>query len=166
MSPPKTTQPPLADTLLGEFCDLLSTRTGLQVREKDRSMVSHTLLARCDVLRLSPDRYLHKLRIDQVDGPEWTLLMPQLTNGESYFERDKGQFALIRNTILPDLIERKRARNEHSLRLWSAGCSTGEEVYSLAMATEAVLPPGWKATVLGTDINAFALQKARRGVYG
>ncbi|BCM92582.1 chemotaxis protein methyltransferase [Abditibacteriota bacterium] len=156
----------LDDASLQAFCELLGARTGLQVRDKDRASVARALADRCEALRMTATAYLQKLRIDKVDGVEWVHLMPLLTNGESYFERDKGQFTLIRDTILPELIERRRGTGDQTLRLWSAGCSTGEEVYSLAMATEAVLMRGWKATILGTDINAEALKKARRGVYG
>ncbi len=167
MSPPKTPQfAPFDDASLQAFCDLLGARTGLQVRDKDRASAARTLAGRAQVLRISAAVYLQKLRIEKVDGAEWTHLMPLLTNGESYFERDKGQFALIRDTILPDLIQRRGRDGEKTLRLWSAGCSTGEEVYSLAMVTHAALPRGWKVTILGTDINMEALQRARRAVYG
>jgi chemotaxis protein methyltransferase CheR len=97
---------------------------------------------------------------------EWKQLLPLLTNGESYFLRDKGQLSLIQTRILPDLLaQRKR---EKTLRVWSAGCSTGEEVYSLAMIFEGALPrgAGWTVSIVGTDINEESLAKARRGVYG
>ncbi|RYX82884.1 tetratricopeptide repeat protein [bacterium] len=166
MSPPKTPQSaPFEGASLQAFFDLLAVRTGLHVRDKDNGMVTRTLASRAESQKLSAAAYLQKLRSESVDGTEWTQLMPLLTNGESYFERDKGQFALIRDTILPELIAR-RGSKEGTLRLWSAGCSTGEEAYSLAMATAATLPLGWKATILGTDINAEAIKKARRGIYG
>lgn len=90
----------------------------------------------------------------------------QLTPGETFFFRDHGQFELLRFEILPALIAARRRRK--TLRLWSAGCATGEEAYSLAMVTDMVLPErrDWQITIIGTDINEEALAKARRGRYG
>lgn len=88
------------------------------------------------------------------------------TSGETYFFRDRGQFDLLRLRLLPELIERRRA--EKTLRLWSAGCASGEEVYSLAMLVDMLLPQreGWNIFILGSDISPAALARARRGRYG
>ena len=88
------------------------------------------------------------------------------TSGETYFFRDHGQFDLLRLRLLPELIERRR--NTKALRLWSAGCASGEEAYSLAMLVDMLLPErdGWDILILGSDINQTALTKARRGRYG
>jgi chemotaxis protein methyltransferase CheR len=88
-----------------------------------------------------------------------------LTNGETYFFRDHGQFDLLRLRLLPELIERRR--DAKSLRLWSAGCSSGEEAYSLAMLVDMLLPDrnDWNILVLGSDIDEVALKKARQGHY-
>jgi len=91
---------------------------------------------------------------------------PPRASGETYFFRDQGQFDLIRARLLPELIERRLATKR--LRLWSAGCSTGEEAYSLAILVAALLPErgGWDIRILGSDIDRMALAKARRGIYG
>jgi len=87
-------------------------------------------------------------------------------NGETYFFRDQGQSDLLRLRLLPELIERRR--NAKSLRLWSAGCASGEEAYSLAMLVDMLLPEheGWDIFILGSDIDPAALVKARDGRYG
>jgi len=87
-------------------------------------------------------------------------------NGETYFFRDQGQSDLLRLRLLPELIERRR--NAKSLRLWSAGCASGEEAYSLAMLVDMLLPEreGWDIFILGSDIDPAALAKARDGRYG
>lgn len=87
-------------------------------------------------------------------------------SGETYFFRDQGQFDLLRLQLLPELI--KLRRDSKTLRLWSAGCSSGEEAYSLAMLVDMVLPDRdkWNILILGTDIDERALTKARRGCYG
>ena len=87
-------------------------------------------------------------------------------SGETYFFRDHGQFELLRHRILPALIEQRR--NVKTLRLWSAGCATGEEAYSLAMLLDLLLPEheDWRILLLGTDVNRQALDKAREGYFG
>jgi chemotaxis protein methyltransferase CheR len=86
-------------------------------------------------------------------------------NGETYFFRDHGQFDLLRLRLLPELIE--RSRGTKLLRLWSAGCASGEEAYSLAILVDMLLPvrDGWEILILGSDIDEAALAKARRGLY-
>ena len=87
-------------------------------------------------------------------------------SGETYFFRDHGQFDLLRLRLLPELIERRRGAK--TLRLWSAGCASGEEAYSLAMLVDMLLPErdGWDIVILGSDIDEAALAKARHGHYG
>jgi chemotaxis protein methyltransferase CheR len=89
------------------------------------------------------------------------LLVDELTVGETHFMRDPAQMDQIRREILPDLRRRKAGA---PVRVWSAGCATGEEAYSLAiLLAEAGLDQG--AFVLGTDLSRTALEKARRGSY-
>lgn len=92
-------------------------------------------------------------------------LAPRL-NGETYFFRDHGQFDLLRLRLLPELI--KQCGEKKSLRLWSAGCASGEEVYSIAMLTDMLLPERdkWNILIIGSDIDRAALEKARCGRYG
>ncbi len=97
---------------------------------------------------------------------EWEELARAFTSGETFFFRDHGQFDLMRLRLLPELIERHRS--DKTLRLWSAGCASGEEAYSLAMLLDMLLPErdGWDILILGTDIDSAAIAKAQRGQYG
>jgi len=90
-----------------------------------------------------------------------------LTVGETYFFRDPQTFQAVEREILPALIRARRGKDQR-LRLWSAGCSTGEEPYSLAILLNRLLPDlaEWNVTLLATDINPAALKKAMTGVYG
>ncbi|MBI4531305.1 MAG: chemotaxis protein CheR [Candidatus Latescibacteria bacterium] len=157
----------MEDTLFQQFRRLIALHAGLDIPERDGQRFSETTSGRVRSLKLStPERYYQFLETDTAESRvEWEGLMAQLTVGESYFFRDEGQFALLRNSVLPELIERNIRRR--SLRIWSAGCSSGEEPYSLAvLVSEALGGRGdWKVVILGTDINREALEKARRGVY-
>jgi chemotaxis protein methyltransferase CheR len=94
-------------------------------------------------------------------------LASHLTVGETYFFRDPGSFDVVEAHILPELIRSRRGK-EQRLKIWSAGCSTGEEAYSIAMALCKNIPDikDWKITILATDINPHSLKKASGGVYG
>lgn len=154
--------------LLSRFLALIAARTGLHIRDKDHNEFCRELTQRMKALKVAhPEAYLQKLEAEEgITGGEWTRLLPRLTNGESYFWRDKGQFSLLQSRLLPELIAARATTR--SLRLWSAGCSTGEEPYSLAMLVDGLMPDreGWNISILGTDINEESLTKARRGHYG
>lgn len=97
---------------------------------------------------------------------EMDALIAELTIGETYFFRHKEQFDALRDLILPDVIERNRMVRR--LRIWSAGCATGPEPYSVAIMLEREFGDriaGWHVTVLGTDINQKFLTRAREGRY-
>jgi len=96
---------------------------------------------------------------------EWETFVRAFTSVETFFFRDHGQFDLLRLRLLPELIERHS--NDKTLRLWSAGCSSGEEAYSLAMLVDMLLPDRniWKIFILGTDLDSMAITKAQQGYY-
>ena len=151
---------------------LITAHTGLQLRPRERDVLRVTLLARMAALNLDrTEDYQRLLEAGTPDAErEWEQLTARLTNNESYFFRDKGQMALLRDRILPELFRRNRDRR--TLRIWSAGCATGEEAYSLAILVEELLPhyedaskAPWEIVVLGTDIDVQALGQARRGFY-
>lgn len=88
-----------------------------------------------------------------------------LTIGETYFLRDPDSFKALEQKILPRLID---ARGQsRRIRVWSAGCSTGEEAYSIAILLRRLIPDlgDWNVSILATDINQRSLKKAQEGVY-
>lgn len=93
------------------------------------------------------------------------ILASYLTVGETYFFREKKSFEILEEQILPELIHSRQA--ERRLRIWSAGCCTGEEPYSLAILLSKMIfdLKDWNITILATDINPRFLQKATEGVY-
>ena len=94
-------------------------------------------------------------------------LVSRLTVGETYFLRESRSFEVLGHDILARIVESRRDAGR-SLRLWSAGCCTGEEAYSLAILLRELLPDisGWNVTLLATDVNPRFLHKASQGVYG
>jgi chemotaxis protein methyltransferase CheR len=99
-------------------------------------------------------------------GPGFAQLVETLTVGETYFYRHRPYFDMLEREILPEIIARRR--DTKRLRLWCAGCATGEEAYSLAIAVRSVLPDldDWQVTLMATDLNRGFLARAEAGVYG
>ncbi|HTS60464.1 MAG TPA: protein-glutamate O-methyltransferase CheR [Candidatus Acidoferrales bacterium] len=98
---------------------------------------------------------------------EWERLVDRLVNRETYFFRHMPTFSALAEEFLPARIAEKCRSGGLPVRLWSAGCSSGEEAYSLAMAAcDAGWPIGQQCQVLGTDLSAEALLAARRARYG
>jgi chemotaxis protein methyltransferase CheR len=107
--------------------------------------------------------YLHLL---QTSEKELEALIGELTIGETYFFRQSEHFQLIREQIIPDLLERNR--HSRRLRIWSAGCATGAEPYSISLLLEREFARElryWEVSILGTDINVEFLEKARTATF-
>jgi chemotaxis protein methyltransferase CheR len=115
----------------------------------------------------SPEDYLTVLQALPPEHPKWSSLIGHLTVRETFFFRDAGCFDALEVEVLPALIRRRGAEGTRWLRIWSAGCATGEEPYSLAMLLDRLLPDPaeWAITILATDVTPAALETARRGRY-
>jgi chemotaxis protein methyltransferase CheR len=111
--------------------------------------------------------FAERLLAAPVGAAELRRLGRHLTIGETYFFRDAELFRALETQALPRLI-RERAGTTRRLRLWSAGCSTGEEAYSLAILLARLLPvqDGWSVSIVGSDVNPAAVRVAEAGVYG
>jgi chemotaxis protein methyltransferase CheR len=90
-----------------------------------------------------------------------------LTIGETYFFRDRRSFEILEQEVLPELVRTRSQAGERRLRIWSAGCATGEEAYSIAMLLARAVPDlaDWNISILATDIDSEYLRKASRGAY-
>lgn len=143
---------------------LLEARTG-QVLSQDRQWRAETALQ--PVLRahgLSDVEVLAAHLARHRDMRLEAQVVDALLNNESSFFRDHQVFEMIRGQVLPDIRARRADRR---LRIWSAGCSTGQEAYSLAiqLCNDAENWRGWRIEILATDISATAIHRARGGIF-
>jgi chemotaxis protein methyltransferase CheR len=143
------------------IAELLRLRTGLS-RSAHLIAGIDKAMARAGVA--SPRAYAEALRSEEPRGGRLLDdLLVEVTVGETYFFREPQHFELLRKEVLPDLLRRRS--DGSPLRVWSAGCATGEEPYSLAILLEEE-GLGGRARILATDICRTAISKAREGVYG
>lgn len=161
-------QPTLPHPLLERLSELLAARTGLHFPTERWGDLERGIAAAAPIFGM-PDAKscAHWLLSTQLTRSQIEVLASHLTVGETYFFRDERSFELLEQQILPELLN-ARASGERRLRIWSAGCCTGEEAYSIAMLVDRMIPhPGnWNVSILATDINPAFLRKASEGVYG
>jgi chemotaxis protein methyltransferase CheR len=111
--------------------------------------------------------YYYLLRYSQNKDQELAEVVDLLTTNETYFFREDFQLRSFTEEILPEIRRRKEQDGDRRLRIWSAGCSTGEEPYTIAMLLlEQPAFADWQIDIIGTDISQRVLQIARKGVYG
>jgi chemotaxis protein methyltransferase CheR len=152
--------------------DLIEERCGLRFDDSQRSSLSASVAARMHQLSLMrEDEYLARLRgaAPSLVEAELRNLLNLVTVTETCFFRDASQFRLLREYIIPALMaERSAHGGPKKIRIWSAGCSSGEEAYSIAITLDEMgvfYDPAWSIEIIGTDLNTKALEKARRGLY-
>ena len=154
----------LDDADYARFRDLIKDRTGMVIGDNRRNALARALKESAERAQCTDSgQLLAHLESCKTEGELWDDLIKKLTIGETYFFRHREQIEALRRNILPDLIARHW--NDRTLRLWSAGCATGEEPYTLAILLRQLIPDieRWKIRVLGTDINRQALSRAALG---
>jgi len=158
----------VADLSYRNLKDHLIESTGLAYYLDKDSELAEKVAKRLEALNMSGcSAYLALLKNGQAGEAELDELVVDLTIGETYFFRHEEQFDALRRTILPDIIRRNASRRQ--IRIWSAGCATGAEAYSLSILLRREFAgqiAGWDVSIVGTDINRKFLAQAREGHFG
>jgi len=156
----------LNDEELGLFQDFLVTHSGLHFDRRNIKLLERGLMRRMRAINAKSYRdYFHYLSTFRESREELKKLLALLTVGETFFFRYLAHFEALIHHVVPEILERNR--RQKTLRIWSAGCSTGEEAYSIAMVLLEHFPQlaDWQVSILATDINKQSLRKARQGVF-
>jgi chemotaxis protein methyltransferase CheR len=159
----------LTTAQLAEFAAFAGEQLGLSFPADRLSDLARGVERAATNLRYqNPVDFLRRLNQTQPEPHALDMLASQLTVGETYFFRERSCFDVLRERILPDIIRARRTAGELRLKLWSAGCCTGEEPYSLAILLDSLIPDlaQWDVTLLATDVNRTFLNIAKQGIYG
>jgi chemotaxis protein methyltransferase CheR len=161
-------RPTLSSSLLSQLSEFVGTQTGLNFPQERWGDLERGIVSAAPDFNFS----------DRESCVRWLLSAPltrhmnevlasHLSVGETYFFREKRSLEILGEQILVQLLQSRR-QNERRLRIWSAGCSTGEEAYTIAILLDRLLPDlkEWNITILATDFNPKFLRKAAQGVYG
>jgi len=157
----------LTDAEFRMYCELFRRHCGLHFGVDSRFLLEKRLARRVAELDLgSFSAYHYLLESDTGGDRELSHIIDELTTNETYFFRERNQLRALIDEILPELRARREGGAGTPVSIWSAGCSSGEEPYSVVMlALEAGLEPGRDLRVYASDISRKMLQKARRGEY-
>ncbi len=175
----------LTDAELKLLQTLIYRECGMHFDERRTSFLTDRLQRRLKESQMdSFYRYYRHLTSEQ-GKEELALLLENLTVNETSFFRNRAQLDLFQKHILEDLLVRKAAAGDYSIRIWSAGCSTGQEPYTLAMMVcdsliyhnlrfphpqqsllgKSIVPAPWKVEVVASDLNYTVLRAAQEGSY-
>ncbi len=155
----------LTDKEFEHVCKLIRDMTGISMRDTKRQLVMRRIAGRLKALQMhSVSEYLALL--ESGDPSEVESFNNAVTTNLTSFFREKHHFDYLQSHILPELIAKKGCTTKR-LRIWSAGCSTGEESYSIAMTLKTFASDlsSWDARILSTDLDTDALRSASAGVY-
>ena len=168
----------LLQTLIYQEC-------GMYFDERRAHFLQDRLHRRLKLCGLDSFYSYYRLLTSREGKPELAALLENLTVNETSFFRNKPQLELFHKVILEELLRRKQERRDWTLKFWSAGCSTGQEPYSIAMlvcdalayyylrnplpfdmpSPKPLIPPPWKVEILASDINYSVLRTAQEGIY-
>lgn len=164
----------ISDDLFLLFAKLIYDFAGIRLSDTKKTLVTSRFQKRLRTLGLSGYNEYYKLV--KSDEDERIMMLNSITTNTTKFFRENHHFEYLRDTLIPRLLESRRAKKE--IRIWSAGCSSGEEPYSIAISIceafreafpngdQSNLFCGWDVKILATDISTNVLATAQRGLYG
>lgn len=159
----------VSDEEFTQLRDFIYAQSGIFIAENRKYLIENRLSNRISELNLkSFSEYYYYLRFDAQRKAELTKLFEVITTNETSFYRNPPQLAVFQDKVLKATLDELRSKGQKKLRIWSAGCSTGEEPYTLAMILHDVLRtelPFWDIKITANDLSEAVLASARRGIY-
>src|SRR5213080_988002 len=175
----------LTDAELRLLQALVYQECGMHFDERRAHFLQDRLQRRLRECQLDSFYSYYRLLISAEGKQELAQLLENLTVNETSFFRNKAQLDLFHKSILDEVIRQKQAAGDHYLRIWSAGCSTGQEAYTIAMLVadalayhqlrtqhslattwpKPLIPPPWKVEIPASDINYTVLRAGQEAIY-
>jgi len=159
----------ISDEEFRQLRDFIYEQCGIYIGENRKYLIENRLAIRIKDLNLtSYGEYYNFLRFDSNKRAELTKLFEVVTTNETSFYRNPPQLEVFQNVVLQGAIDALRKQGKKQLRIWSAGCSTGEEPYTIAIILHELLRQevlAWDVKITASDLSEAALAGARRGVY-
>lgn len=159
----------ISDAEFVQLRDFIYSQSGIFVADSRKYLVENRLAARLKELDLNSfAEYHYYLQYDPGRRQELNRLFEVITTNETSFYRNPPQLKVFQDQVLPDVLDRLRSQRQKRLRIWSAGCSTGEEPYTLAIILMEVLKAelsSWDIRITANDLSEAVLAAARQGVF-
>ncbi|MEW6095027.1 MAG: CheR family methyltransferase [bacterium] len=161
-------EPDISDEEFLLFQNFILQNSGIFIDEAKRDQLRRALLSRTTFMNLTGYADYYKfLKYNPRGEEEFKELLNLITIGETYFFRDAKHFNTLRKHVLLEIIKRKQSAGNRGIKIWSAGCSTGEEPYSIAITLLESLQPiqMWDVEILASDVSTRALKTAQEAEY-
>jgi len=163
------TFPPITESEFSQLRDFIYQQTGIYIPDNRHYLLENRLVNRLkDHGLTSFQDYYYFLKYDSGRRQELERLFAVITTNETSFFRNLPQLKIFQDTVLPEVLNAKRRAGVKKLRVWSAGCSTGEEPYTLAIILKEVLGSeihAWDIRIIGNDLSTDVLDRARTAIY-
>jgi chemotaxis protein methyltransferase CheR len=153
----------LDDYYVNLFSTLIYNQSGIHFSKNNRSILENRLRERLKTLKLDDIRTYYDIIIK--DPEEMKVLLDSVTTNLTRFFRNKGHFQTLEHFVIPNMVAYKRERGANHIKVWSAGCASGEEPYSIAMVLKEHLPLHFTAEIIASDLSLTSLLIAREGFY-
>ncbi|NOY07656.1 MAG: protein-glutamate O-methyltransferase CheR [Spirochaetes bacterium] len=153
----------LNDREFEKFKSLIYNESGINFSDSNRTILESRLKERLRRLNLSDVMQYYSIILK--DREELKILLDSVTTNLTRFFRNIPHFKTLENYVIPEILTYKKKSGNKYFRVWSAGCSTGEEPYSIAMVLKDKLPPEFIIEVTGSDLSLTSLMTAKEGYY-
>ena len=151
-----------SDQDFGRIKKIVYDYAGIDLNESKKNLVYNRLAKRIRFLNQNSFKEYIEY-VERVGKEEFVHLINAITTNLTFFFRENHHFEFLADTVIPELLKKNSASKK--IRVWSAGCSTGEEPYSIAIVLKEAVPAGWDAKVIATDLDSNVVQTATDGVY-
>ena len=153
----------MLDTHFEQYRNLIYNESGIHFTATNRSILESRLKERLREKGLaSVEEYYATISRDQ---GELKSFLDSITTNLTRFFRNEAHFEALQHHVIPELMQIKKATGNTTIKIWSAGCSTGEEPYTVAMLLNEILPPGWNFEIVASDLSLKCLMYAKEGFY-
>lgn len=161
-------QPQMTTEDFHNFQQLILNTSGISLKDQKKTLVKSRLLKRIQQLNLNSFSDYFKFVTEQDrEQRELTNMINRITTNETYFFRNEKQFDFLKDTLFPKIKKGMAQKKKKKIRIWSAGCSSGEEPYSIAITILENFEhlKMWDIKILATDLDTDILRRAQRGIY-
>ncbi|MDR3302662.1 MAG: protein-glutamate O-methyltransferase CheR [Spirochaetaceae bacterium] len=145
------------------YRNLLYKESGINFTETNKPILVQRLRARLQECGIQTAKAYFELITKSRE--ELKLFLDAITTNLTWFFRNQPHFDALERFVLPELIKVKKPKSDFTLRIWSAGCSSGEEPYTVSMLLSEKLPPPWKFEIVASDLSLKCLMTAKEGFY-
>lgn len=153
----------LTDSEFDLFRKVIYAESGITFSDTNRSILDSRLKERLREKKLSSVQEYYRLITS--DKEEMKLLLDSVTTNLTRFFRNQPHFDALEHYVVPHLLAEKKTQFDKKIRVWSAGCSTGEEPYTIAMILKDILPAPYSFEILASDISLKSLMVGKQGFY-